>query len=75
MFPTCMSGRNGFGAILVGFGAILVGFEVILGVLGDFGGYGKRDPVSGSLSVRRLFGLIRFFLLFCKLSFISYFTR
>lgn len=30
MFPTYMSGRNGFGVILVGFEAILWGFEAIL---------------------------------------------
>ena len=44
MFPTYMSGKNGFGAILVVFGAILVGFEVILGVLGRFWRIRKKRP-------------------------------
>ena len=69
MFPTYMSGRKRF---LRDIGRFLDDF---IGFWGDFGEIWKRDPVSGSLSVRRLFGLIRFFLLFCKLSFISYFTR
>ena len=69
MFPTYMSGKNGFGAILVVFGAILVGFEVILGVLGRFWRIRKKRPGEWvSFYRRKLFSCLFFFLL-CGFSF------